>query len=644
MIAMSDTKSKIAELEKELYAKDFAPRKVNETLRPRGDTSSLPAWNERDEEQAELAADVIDNNARRARLRKTMKKFLLISVSFFAITAVVAWFVWSRGENIISGENITIDVLSPVAVAGGEQFETSFSISNENKVPLEEATLFIEYPTGFYDPLGGAPLPRYSKELGMISAGDTIIERVNTIVYGEEDTQKEVSVVLEYRTAGSNAILKKKSSYVMSISSSPLNVSLGVLKEASAGQEIEMLVTIESNSQNAVAGALVEAVYPSEFTFKSANPAPSYGNAVWSLGTLEGQGKRTIKIKGIVDGREGEENVTKISVGTQSAKDERQIGVVYNTVTETTTITKSLFSVDVSLDGDRAPEHAVSFEKGVRADIFWKSNSPTKITDAVIEVKLKGETLNRYSVYASNGGFYRSIDDTIVWEKTTTPDLAVIDPGEQGSMSFSFSPLVAGVGEGNMIKNPQITLEVTARAHRAAQDENSSEIVTFATRKIKIETDIRLLTRGLYSTGPFQNFGTLPPRVEQETSYTIVWTVRNGSNNISNVSVKTSLPIYANWLSNVSPAGEDIQYDKSGASIVWNAGRVPAGGTREAAFQISIIPSLTQRNQSPMIIGESILTAIDDFTKTGVDDRRSSVTTNISSDPQFSGNMGVVIE
>ncbi len=641
---MSDTKSRIEELEKELYSKDFTPQKVNETLSPRPTTPTSPSWDNRAEESAKFAMDIIEKNVRGERRQKIMKKFFLISVFFFSVTALVAWFVWSGGRNIISSDNINIEISSPVAVAGGEQFETSFTVTNDNKVALSDVTLYVEYPTGFSDPLLGTALPRYTKKFGVIPAGDLVTEKKNVLVYGEENTQKEIAVVLEYRIAGSNAILKKESSYTIKISSSPLNATLNMVKEASAGQEIEMQINIESNSQNATAGVIVQATYPNNFVFKSADLAPSYGNNVWALGTIEEQGKRTIKVKGIIDGDEGEEKITKISIGTQNPKDDRQIGVVYNTVTETTIITESLFSIDVSLDGDRAPEHAVPFEKGVRADITWKSNSPTKITDAVIEVKLKGETLNRYSVYASSGGFYRSLDDTIVWEKTTTPELAVLDPGEQGTVGFSFSPRVAGVGAGNMLKNPQITLEVTARARRASVDAGSSEIITFATRKIKIETDISLLARGLYSTGPFKNFGPLPPRVEQETSYTIVWTVRNGSNNISNVAVKTTLPIYATWLANISPVGEDVKYDESNATITWNAGRIPAGGTREAAFQVSITPSLSQRNQLPVIVGESFLTAVDDFTKTNVGDRKSTITTNITADPQYRGNQGVVIE
>lgn len=643
-----DAKSKIAELEKELYAKDFAPRRV-EDLRLREAPASAghslsSGWGVGENEKAALAMEVVKAGEARLLRHTLMKRFLGISVFFFLAASGIAWFVWSRGGNIISGENIAIDASYPVAVAGGEPFEMSFAVSNRNRVPLEDTTLFVEFPSGFYSAATKAELPRFTKKLDMILAGQTITERVELVAYGEENLQKQVTATLEYRTAGSNAVLKKTVLHPVKIASSPIDISLSSRKEASVGQEVEMRITLRSNSQSAMDGLVVTAAYPPDFIFKSADPLPAHDNNVWSIASLAPRAERIITVRGVMDGSEGEEKVTKVTVGAQSSEDEAVIGVAYNSVTESTMITKSLLGLEVSLDGDRSVEHAIPFGGGVRADISWRNNSSVKITDAVIEVKLKGEALNRYSVYASNGGFYRSLDDTIVWEKTGNPLLAVMDPGTQGSMSFSFSPTVTPVGSGRMIKNPQVTLEVSARARRPAAADSDGEIATFATRKIKIETDIRLLARGTHFTGPFENYGPMPPRAEQETSYTVIWTVRNGSNNISNATVRTVLPVYMRWLGKVSPEGEDIGYDEQGASIVWNAGRIPAGGTREAAFQVALTPSISQRNQSPSLTGESILTAVDDFTKTNIGDHRSPLNTTISSDPQFSAVMGTVIE
>lgn len=639
-----DTKSKIAELEKELYSKDFQPHRVDDGILHKDGMKTPPAWGDKQSEAVRFAEDITDEKMHKIKFQQIMKKFVSISVWFFVIAAIGVGVLWWRGGNIIGGDNIVIDASLPVAVAGGEAFKTTFTISNNNKVPIEDATLFIEYPAGFYSTINGEEIPRTTKTLGLIGSSQTITENVDAFVYGEENTQKEVVLILEYRITGSSATLKKSTTYHVKILSSPVKMSLGMLKEASSGQEVEMTLGIESNNRTPLQDLLTEAVYPSGFIFKSADPAPSFGNNLWDINTLVAQEKRVIKIKGVMSGQEGEEKITKISIGSKRKDDGRSIGVAYNMVDETLVIKRPFLGVDLTIDGDNSPEHPVSYGKGVRVDIAWQNNNPTKIADAVIEVKLKGMALNRYSIAPSMGGFYRSSDDTIIWEKMGSPELAVIEPGARGRMNFNFSPKIFGVDTGSIIKNQEILIEVGARARRTSELNVSEEVTTFTMRKVRVETDVHLTVRGLYFSGPFGNTGPLPPRVDQETTYTIVWTVRNTSNNVANIFVKTTLPIYVKWLGKVSPESEDMSYDENESSVSWRAGRLPSGGTREAAFQISFLPSLSQLGQIPFLTGDSTLTAFDEFTKTEVTDRKSPIKTMLSSDPQFSASQGIVVQ
>ncbi|MEK7568827.1 MAG: hypothetical protein AAB497_01805 [Patescibacteria group bacterium] len=624
-----DVKSKIAELEKELYSKDFQEHSLGDTLRQKEPTVA-PVW-----DTAGDAASFLGVQAQITKRHYMMKKFVKISIIFFVLASAIAGFIWWKGSNIISGENIAIDISAPVTIEGGDPFETKFVITNGNKVSVEEATLFVEYPLGFYSVADKAELPRIAKDLGVIVPGQSIAESVNTILYGEENTSKEVMATLEYRMAGSNATIKKTATYMVKIASSLVNVKLEMLKEASAGQEVELVITVDSNNKNPIDNLIVEASYPLGFNFQSAEPLPAYGTNSWKISKLAPQEKRTIRIRGIIDGQENEEKVVKISIGAQSPKDERIIGLTYNTATESTIITKPFIGLDIAVDNDHAADHAAVLGRSVRVDVLWKSNSPTQMADLVIEAKLKGDALNRYSIYAQDGGFYRSIDDTIVWDKTRSLEFASLEPGARGTVGFSFSPVALGIDAGRLIKNPKITVEVRARARRLSEMKTFEDIASFAMRNVKFETDLRLSARGLYFTGAFENTGPLPPQAEKETTYTVEWTVRSSSNSVSNTSVKTTLPIYVKWLGAVSPEGEGISYNENTSEVVWNAGRIPIGGTREGAFQISFLPSLSQIGQIPRLTGDIFLVGTDDFTKTEVRDRKSPITTYLLSDPQF---------
>ncbi len=634
---LDDVKSKISELEKELYSKDFKQHRVEDIL-PHKETPKAQSWDAEGE-----AVSIRQDEVASLKRHDMMKKFVKYSVWFFALAVMVAVFICWRGSNIVSGGNIPIDISAPVTASGGEPFETKFTITNSNKVAIEASTLFIEYPVGFYSAPNMVEIPRISKNLGVITPGQSISETVNTLLYGEENTSKEVRVTLEYRMAGSNATLKKTTTYSVRVSSSPVNIKLSIPKEVSSGQEIELAIEVSSNSKDPIGALLVDATYPTGFVFMSATPAPTYGENVWRIPGLTPQEKRTIKISGVIEGQESEEKVTKISVGTEDKKDERIVGIIYNAAAESSVITKPFLALDLAVNNNRSQNNVTSLGKGVRVDVFWQSNNPTKVTDAVVEVKLKGAALDKYSLYASGGGFYRSIDNTIVWDKTGSQELAVIEPNARGTMSFSFSPIALGVGADRIIKNPQIIFEARARAKRVSDVSSSESISTFVSRSVKFETDIRVGAKGLFFSGPFQNIGPIPPQADKETTYTISLTAQNSSNNVSNTIVKTTLPIYVKWMNMVSPEGEDVTLNDNTGEVTWNVGRIPAGGSRDTSFQISFTPSVSHINRAPLLTGDITILATDDFTKTEVRDKKPALTTYISGDPQFSPNDANVV-
>ena len=58
-----------------------------------------------------------------------------------------------------------------------------------------------------------------------------------------------------------------------------------------------------------------------------------------------------------------------------------------------------------------------------------------------IEAKIEGVVLDRSSVITTEGGFYRSFDNTIVWDRGSDPDFDSVSSGEKGVVGFSFAPI-----------------------------------------------------------------------------------------------------------------------------------------------------------------------------------------------------------
>ena len=61
----------------------------------------------------------------------------------------------------------------------------------------------------------------------------------------------------------------------------------------------------------------------------------------------------------------------------------------------------------------------------------------------------------------------------------------------------------------------------------------------------------------------FVNSGSIPPKVEQKTTYNIIWSLSNTANNISKVQVRSTLPPWMRFVGPFSPTTEDFTYDAS---------------------------------------------------------------------------------
>src|SRR6185295_12329727 len=79
-------------------------------------------------------------------------KFLLGSLGFFVLAAAAAAYMFFGGGNLISPQNIDIQIISPSLVDSGKEQTFQIIITNRNPSALTLADLIIDYPDGTRDP------------------------------------------------------------------------------------------------------------------------------------------------------------------------------------------------------------------------------------------------------------------------------------------------------------------------------------------------------------------------------------------------------------------------------------------------------------------------------------------------------------
>ncbi len=582
-----------------------------------------------------------------------LRTLLIFSAIFFLSALGISAYFLLAGSNIVSTDNIDLSVSGPISIKGGEEFNLQILVGNKNNTDLKFAELIVEYPESAQVPKssGSTVSNRYTKELGVVTQNSVVNESVKAVLFGEENSEEEIKITLEYRTEGSNATFIKEKIYKIFISSSPLSLSLDLPGDTSFGKEMDLNVKINSNSSQVLKDVIVKVAYPSGFIFKDANPVPVYGNNLWALGDLLVKGQRSIRLRGSMQGQDGEVKTFRASAGTRGSKDDNEVSVPYGSSLGSVIIKKPFIGMSIALNGDGSNGDYIAFSgEVVRGDIGWTNNLPVKILNAELSVKINGETLNKSSVTAGQG-FFRSVDGVIIWDRLNGNFPQSIESGQTGNQSFSFTFLPLIGGRRSISENPWLTLDATFRGTRFAEGRESESIVENSiSRRIKLLSDLQLTPRAVYYVGPFKNSGALPPVLDKETTYTIIWPVINSSNDVKDVVVRAALPSYVRWLGNFSPQSEDIVYNQLGGEIVWRVGDIKAGSGiiskgREVAFQIGFTPSISQSGQLPVLISDATISGVDLFTGTETKSVRRSLNIQLNTDPELKPNEdGVVLK
>ena len=545
-----------------------------------------------------LSPDNINNLMTKSK-NSFFNKFLLYSSLFFLAALGIAGFIFFGGLNMISSNNLDIKITAPSSVSSGEETLVELSVVNSNRTELEGATLYIEYPQGSQSVgADSKPISHDTINLGTIASGSTADYTLRTILSGGKDVTKTFTFRIEYKVKGSSAIFSKEKTYAVLISSSPVLISVSSPKEINSGQSLSLTVNITSNSSAVMKNSLVKIEYPYGFTYKDSNIKPLPGNSVWNIGDLKNGDKKTLTITGTLVGQDLEDRTFNISLGTQSSDIKKDFDTALASTDVTVGIRKSFFALSVETD-----KNSVNMGQSIPVTLKWQNTLPDKIINAHIEATLSGNVFDRSSVSVSSG-FYRSSDETVLWDKNSLNSLASILPGDSGQVFFSVSSFSNPV-QTRSIKNPRIDIHVNITGTRSGLD--TSEISSKQDITIKIPTTLGFASKVFRSIGPFANSGPIPPRPDRETTYTITWTLSNTANDLKETIVTAKVPAGIAWKQETSPQTEKISFNTDTQTISWNVGSVSAGVgfgflPREVSFKVGLTPSTSQIGQNPNLL------------------------------------------
>ncbi len=574
----------------------------------------------------------------RSRRKHYRLKLLAAGIIFFVLAILASSAIMMWGNRGISGENITLAVTGPFTIGGGEIIPIQVGITNGNQVAIESATLIVEYPRGTLS-ANEERKELFSERLALnsIAAGETINVPLRAVVFGEENQEQQILVSVEYRVQGSNALFVKEAEPLRyKISSSPLVITADTIKKISSGQETEITLTIKSNAPSALSDVLLQAEYPLGFSYTSADPAPTSGQNVWLLDTLEPEQSKTITIKGIVVGKETDEYAINFAVGVPNERDNRTLASVFATAQTQFELEQPFLDIDLEIAGVKNGTAVVEPVEKSSVSIELTNTLDDTLYDIVAEVQLSGNAISDLEVGPPTG-HYDSATKKILWDISSAPELEELEPGGKTRLTFAIAP------SGSVSLTPEINIVVNVRARRVSESQVAETLTGTAKGTMKVASEPELDGFATHNSGTFSDVGPVPPQAEEETTYTVTLSVQNGTNDIGSASVTATLPSYVTWKDRTNGPGT-MSYDKIKRVVTWNVGSVESNTSVFGSFQVGIIPSKSQLDTSPTLVGEQFLRADDLFTNSVVQSTNPAVTTEMSTEAGYPKGNGRVTE
>ncbi|MEA2701749.1 MAG: hypothetical protein QOE22_458 [Candidatus Parcubacteria bacterium] len=567
-------------------------------------------------------------------------RFLVVAVGFFLIAGGVAAFLFLHGSRSISAENVAIDTDGPPSIGSGDTVAIVVKVKNNNPATITNTNIVIDLPAGTRQAVDKTqPFDHYTDTLGDLGPGAEASRTVNAVLFGAQNQVLTVPIRVEYKAEASNASFVTEGEYTVTVTTSPLSLTVAAPREAASGEPFTLVVTARSNAPTPLENVGVEVSYPPGFTPTNTIPRPSTGT-LFSLGTLAPGAQQNVSINGVLTGQDTDERVFRISAGTRTSADATTIALPYASTDALVQVARPFLATILSLNRDTADTVLAPPGQSVNGTLSWKNNLNVPVSDAQISVRFSGSGFDPAQVFAQSG-FYRSSDSTLLFSKDTDPGLVQLLPGDTGNGSFSFIPKSAAALAG--VPSPVVMLTVSIAGNRLSQTGVPEAVSSTVTKTVKVGTSVNFTSRLLRSVGPFTNTGPVPPKANAETTYTVELSAVNSVNAIAGAQAVMVLPSYVRFTGAVSPAGS-VTYDERTRTVTWRLNDLAGGATGKASFQIAFLPSLSQVGISPVLIPEQTFTATDRFTQGPVSVKSERLTAQFSEDPAYRSGEGLVTQ
>ena len=558
-------------------------------------------------------------------------------IGLLILVLVAGFFLYER---LRGGVDLAIQ-LPDGEVELGEPFDMEITLANNSANALRNVRLELHLPEGLL--LADKPDEKIiSRGIGDMGNGRLHRETVKVVAVPGENPNYTAKLVAYYVPASISANLQKTEERETRVRKPNASLELGAPERIFSNEELEIKTSYknELEPKNDNYSLELKINYPPDLDIISREPIPNGENNNWRLADI-GLREGSVTVHGNI------ELPDSASFNVRAELVMRILGKEYPVVSATKdiAINPSPLAFRVGLGSGK---ETVELGEELIYFLQYKNNANVPLEDVVISAQLTGEMFDFGSL--ETNGAADVLTDTLVWSPTQIKDLEILEPNEEGQVSFAIKVRNDYPVQG--VNNKNFVLKVGARIESPTvpppltinKTVNSGKLETKVAGKLAIETGVFFRD----AAAKIINGGPMPPKVGAPTKFTIHWSLSNAATDLGGVEVKAKLENGVSFTGKVKSNTNSLpQFDPVTREVIWRLERIPANSgvieaKPEAIFQVEAVPSISLVNEYMPLLSTTELRGRDEFTGAELRGSASPLTTRLEKDSTVQAGDGLV--
>lgn len=591
-------------------------------------------WQGLDTEAPSLADQVALGRARQRQ------KFLRIIIGTMVVVLIGALAVLGYLVFLASTE-VVFSVAGPAEAVAGEPTVVTVRVANNGRAALEAGTVTLTFPPGTITPEQNdvsLAILRQTIDIPGIPPGGEFQKELRARLLGAVGESKIISGAYRYRPENIQSELTRSSDFSTTIVRVPVALGAQVPERVNSGQEVTLVVSIDSELSQPLPGMSLGIEFPAGFELTRTDPPLGSGaDPIWPLSSLELGTVRAIRVTGTLKGDPEEAKAFRLRLGYYER--ERNTWLLLTEHTANPIIASPFLFARTTLAERRGG--SITPGETLIGSVRYRNNLADRIQNLEVRVSFPEKFVDLKSIRAERG-FYDVTKGAITWNSASEPRLAQVLPGEEGTLAFAIvlkSVLpIAGFQDKNFVFPVVTTIDSAS-----PPPEFRGVALSFRDSvEFRISSPIGLSARAGYYDAPFPSSGPLPPRVRQTTTYSIILKLSSGANALSDVEVRGQLPGGVLWQDRTASDLGAISFNPATQEFVWRIRELPAAtgilrSPLSAAFEVALTPAENQLDTSPLLAKNLSASGRDAFADTVQSDSIEDIDTQLRQDARSNG-------